>query len=101
MGKRITLQDLKVGEPLPWNAYSNDGVLLLRCGQSVPSQKSLERLIEEGLFFKTEESERKTELIVEGTRSALQHIVDARRMLFNVYTQNPQTIDAHAGWSTR
>jgi HD-GYP domain-containing protein (c-di-GMP phosphodiesterase class II) len=101
MGKRITLQDLKVGEPLPWNAYSNDGVLLLRCGQSVPSQKSLERLIEEGLFFKTEESERKTELIVEGTRSALQHIVDARRMLFNVYTQNPQTIDDATGRARR
>jgi HD-GYP domain-containing protein (c-di-GMP phosphodiesterase class II) len=101
MGKRITLQDLKVGEPLPWNAYSNDGVLLLRCGQSVPSQKSLERLIEEGLFFKADESERKTEVIVEGTRSALQHIVDARRMLSNVYNQNPQTIDDATGRARR
>jgi HD-GYP domain-containing protein (c-di-GMP phosphodiesterase class II) len=101
MSQRITLQDLKVGEPLPWNAYSRDGVLLLRKGQSVASEKGLERLIEEGLFFKADESERKAEVIVEGTRSALQHIVDARRMLSNVYIQNPQTIDDATGRASR
>ena len=57
MSQRITLQDIKVGEPLPWNAYSREGVLLLRSGQSVASLKGLERLIEEGLFFKTDEWE--------------------------------------------
>ncbi|MDQ5878892.1 MAG: hypothetical protein QG638_1626, partial [Pseudomonadota bacterium] len=101
MSQRITLQDLKVGEPLPWNAYSHDGVLLLRKGQSVASQKGLERLIEEGLFFKADESERKADLTIESKRSALQHIVDARRMLSNVYDQNPQTIDNAAGRMSR
>lgn len=101
MSQRITLQDIKVGEPLPWNVYSRDGVLLLRRGQSVATQNGLQRLIDEGLYFKTDESERSPDVIIETKRSALQHIVDARRMLSNVYDQNPQTIDNAAGRMNR
>ncbi|MDQ5915844.1 MAG: hypothetical protein QG584_1736, partial [Pseudomonadota bacterium] len=48
-----------------------------------------------------DESERKADLTIESKRSALQHIVDARRMLSNVYDQNPQTIDNAAGRMSR
>ncbi|MBI2305877.1 MAG: HD domain-containing protein [Rhodocyclales bacterium] len=95
MKQRITLQDLKVGQPLPWDAYGADGVLLLRKGQSVPSQASLERLISDGLFLLREESSsRPADSAAAEKPTAMQHLVDARRTLGNICANSPeQTLD--------
>lgn len=96
MKQRITLQDLKVGQPLPWDAYGADGVLLLRRGQSVASQAGLERLISEGLFLLREDSSsRQTDPAAAAEKpTAMQHLVDARRTLGNICANSPeQTLD--------
>lgn len=96
MKQRITLQDLKVGQPLPWDAYGADGVLLLRRGQSVASQAGLERLISEGLFLLREDSSsRQPDPAAAAEKpTAMQHLVDARRTLGNICANSPeQTLD--------
>lgn len=94
--KRISLADLVVGEPLPWDAYSTDGVLLLRRGQTVSSEQALERLISEGLFLHGEDAGRRsdTSTAPQEKPTAMQHLVDARRTLANIGANSPeQTLD--------
>jgi len=47
---RIRIDDLQVGKPLPWDCYDALGVLLLRKGVVIASQRQLEAVIERGLF---------------------------------------------------
>lgn len=92
MKQRITLHDLKVGKPLPWDAYSAEGSLLLRRGQSVPSQQALERLIEEGLFLQGADASRRIDVSAATSEqpTAMQHLVDARRSLAQLCEQGPE-----------
>lgn len=50
MLKKITLNEIKVGEALPWSAYDEEGRLLLSEGNVVPSQRILAALMEHGLY---------------------------------------------------
>jgi len=47
---RIKSEDLQVGKPLPWDCYDAGGVLLLRKGVVIASQRQLDGVIERGLF---------------------------------------------------
>jgi HD-GYP domain-containing protein (c-di-GMP phosphodiesterase class II) len=47
---RISASDVKVGQPLTWDCYDTHGVLLLRRGSVVSSDRQLEGLISRGLF---------------------------------------------------
>lgn len=90
--KRISLQDLVVGEPVPWDAFSADGILLLRRGQTVASQQALARLIEEGLFLH-DDAGRRVDPSSEQEKekpTAMQHLVDARRSLSYLYQHGPE-----------
>lgn len=93
--QRITLSDLKVGEPVPWDAYSAEGSLLLRRGQSVPSQQALERLVEEGLFLQGADASRRVEVsaAVSEQPTAMQHLVDAQRSLAHLFGHGPEQCD--------
>jgi HD-GYP domain-containing protein (c-di-GMP phosphodiesterase class II) len=86
--KRIALDQLGVGQSVPWNCYSEDGVLLLRRGQIVESQRVLERLIEDGLFLQQNEYEHDEVVSIEEKPSALQYIHDARHLLASLYCTN-------------
>lgn len=98
MKQRVSLHELSVGQPLPWDAYDQDGVLLLRRGETIPSQRALDRLIDSGLFAQKDEFESRTNVLVPDEKpSALQHIVDARRMLTGIFDQTPESIDDFAG----
>ncbi len=57
--KKLHLKDgdILVGVPLLWNAFDNDGVLLLRKGQVVESEKQLATLLERGLHVNKHEIE--------------------------------------------
>jgi len=104
MKQRITLQDLHVGEPLPWDAYSADGTLLLRRGQSVASQQALERLIAEGLFLQGGDASRRSDLAPAAENekpTAMQHLVDARRSLSYLYEHGPEQCDDFEQRATR
>lgn len=47
---RISLSDIQVGRPLPWNAYNARGQLLLKKGIIIESRSQVASLVEQGLF---------------------------------------------------
>lgn len=97
MKQRISKYELNVGQPIPWDAYSEDGVLLLRRGETVPSQKAVDRLIESGLFAQKDERDAKgMDSAAEEKPSALQQIVDVRRPLAGALAQNPERCEGFA-----
>lgn len=97
MKQRISKYELSVGQPIPWDAYSEDGVLLLRRGETVPSQKAIDRLIESGLFAQKDERDpRALEAVADEKPSALQQIVDARRLLASALAQTPERCEGFA-----
>ena len=102
MKQRISQHELKVGQPLPWDAYDEHGVLLLRRGETVPSQRAVDRLIESGLFAHLEDVDpRAHHAAAEEKPGALQCIVDARRTLAGVFAQTPESIEAFAARMNR
>jgi hypothetical protein len=48
--RRISISDIIIGQPLPWNVFSGDGRLLLRAGEIVATENQAERMVKEGLF---------------------------------------------------
>ncbi len=47
---RVTWNDLEVGRKLPWDVYTESGKLLLRAGQTIPSQQVLDGMHKYVLF---------------------------------------------------
>lgn len=91
--ERIGPKDLRVGEPLPWDVYDGQGKLLLRRGEVVQSEKALERFLESGLFFQQEALvSRAAPPPVEERPSALQPVIDARRLLGDLFAKHPEQI---------
>lgn len=97
MKHRITPNELRVGQPLAWDAFSRDGVLLLRRGQTVPSQTAVDRLLDEGLFQEAEEPAGRTSQAPEEKPSALQYLIDAQRSLALICEQKPENVDDFSG----
>ena len=52
---RLQPGQIHLGHPLPWNVFDNAGHLLLRKGFIVEQHDQVERLIERGIYVKTEE----------------------------------------------
>jgi HD-GYP domain-containing protein (c-di-GMP phosphodiesterase class II) len=52
--RRISVSDIIVGRPLPWDVYGSDGDLLLRKGYVVNDLHQVKLLIERGLFVDSE-----------------------------------------------
>lgn len=48
---KVKDEDIVIGEPIPWNCYDKNGILLLRKGQIIESNKQLETLLNRGLFY--------------------------------------------------
>ncbi len=83
-GRRIISTEINVGQPLPWNVFDGDGVLLLRRGVVINSQHALNRLLEEGLYLNDKEAaggmRQGPHAAPEPERpSALQLVMDARK----------------------
>lgn len=87
MGKhRVIGREISVGQPLPWDVYDEAGTLLLRRGFVIDTQRSLDRLVAQGMFLsenagggggKSSESK----VPAGGRASAVHHLRDARRLL--------------------
>jgi HD-GYP domain-containing protein (c-di-GMP phosphodiesterase class II) len=56
--RRLSLSDLVIGEPLPWDVYGAGDKLLLRRGHVLESQHQAEELVERGLFIDGAQAER-------------------------------------------
>lgn len=52
---KLKISDLKVGKPLPWAVFTEDGKLLLKKGYVIASESQLEALQNRGLFIAGEE----------------------------------------------
>jgi hypothetical protein len=77
---------------LPWNVFDAGGVLLLRRGFVIDTQKALDRLIEDGLFVSENDSPPPKRPPPEPEKpSALQLLMDARR-LFGTANQDLSAI---------
>lgn len=48
--RRISVADIIVGQPLPWDVSGEDGRLLLRKGEVVATESQVERMVRQGLF---------------------------------------------------
>lgn len=75
---RIKDGDICIGQPLPWDCYDPNGVLLLRRGTVVGSNRQLEGLISRGLFVNADGAQEKSkpkEHLTPQITSAF-HIVD-------------------------
>jgi HD-GYP domain-containing protein (c-di-GMP phosphodiesterase class II) len=48
--RRISVSDIIIGQPLPWNVFNGDGMLLLRAGEMVTSEAAVQRMVSEGLY---------------------------------------------------
>ena len=81
-GTRIVAKDVRVGQPLAWDVFDVNGLLLLRRGYVIDTQRALDRLLDDGLFVNEEvRREQPTAAPVEAKPSALQYLVDARRLI--------------------
>lgn len=81
-GTRIVASDIRVGQPLTWDVFDASGKLLLRRGGIIETQRAIDRLIDDGLFL-SEDSRREPPVAapVEEKPSALQYLIDARRLI--------------------
>ncbi|WP_141104004.1 hypothetical protein [Noviherbaspirillum denitrificans] len=48
--RRITMTDIVVGKPLPWDVYDANSKLLLRKGHVIQREQQVETLVTPGLF---------------------------------------------------
>lgn len=90
--RRLSVSDLVVGEPLPWDVYGAGNKLLLRRGHIMESLHQVEELVQRGLFIEAGQADslaqaKKDETRVE-TPSALRAINMAskrlERLLYNL-----------------
>ncbi|MCE5232250.1 MAG: HD domain-containing phosphohydrolase [Mizugakiibacter sp.] len=80
--RRIERADIAVGTPLPWDVYEAKGVLLLRQGAVVATERQLEKLIAFGLFIDADVTRAHDESAqAPPERSPLALILEARRQL--------------------
>ncbi len=94
MKQQVSADQLSVGQPLPWDVYGQDGVLLLRRGQIIESQRALDRFIEEGLYLQGgSASGDEPVVVVEQKTSAVQHVLDARRGMAHIFDRRPEAQD--------
>ena len=48
--EKVKKGEIVIGKPIPWNAFDENGMLLLRKGQIVQSESQLDILIARGLY---------------------------------------------------
>jgi HD-GYP domain-containing protein (c-di-GMP phosphodiesterase class II) len=97
MKQQVSANQLTVGQPLPWDVFGHDGVLLLKRGQIIESQRALDRFIEEGLYLQGNDHSREEPVVIEQRISALQHVLDARRQMGTIFDHRPEIQDDFQG----
>lgn len=78
--------ELTVGQPLRFNAYDAKGKLLLRLGQMIGSEAQLQKLLQHGLFYGSEEECRGP--FVPPSPSPLAQLLDARARLQALFAES-------------
>lgn len=93
MKQQVGVHQLCVGQPLPWDVYAQDGVLLLKRGQIIETQRALERFVEEGLYLQGNDAHDDAPVVDEQKTSAVQHVLNARRGMAHIFERRPEAQD--------
>ena len=89
---RIKEQDLRVGEPLTFDCYDISGILLLKKGIIINSQRQLDALIERGLFASASPSpEKQIEPTHEKKNTPFDTLDGFKNRLKNIYASLGQS----------
>lgn len=56
--RRLSISDLVIGKPLPWDVYGASNKLLLRRGHIVENTRQAEELVQRGLFIDASQADR-------------------------------------------
>ncbi|HYD63112.1 MAG TPA: HD domain-containing phosphohydrolase [Noviherbaspirillum sp.] len=79
--RRLSLADIVIGEPLPWDVYAAGNKLLLRRGQVVATTKQAEELVQRGLFIDAGQEERAAQAKKEAQQTAKRETPSALRFI--------------------
>lgn len=79
--RRLSIADIVIGEPLPWDVYGAGNKLLLRRGQVVASTRQAEELVERGLFIDAGQAERAAQAKREAQQAATRETPSALRLI--------------------
>ncbi len=79
--RRLSIADIVIGEPLPWDVYGAGNKLLLRRGQVVATSKQAEDLVQRGLFIDAGQDERTAKAKKEAQETAKREIPSALRFI--------------------
>ena len=83
--RRIAMNDITLGEPLPWDVYDGNNRLLLAKGVNVHRENQVSSLIDRGLFIAIGANSKKIQSkIVKETPSALRLVREANQQLQRV-----------------
>ncbi|RZI42255.1 HD domain-containing protein [Herbaspirillum sp. HC18] len=79
--RRLSLADITVGEPLPWDVYGAGNKLLLRRGYVVATARQAEELVNRGLFIDAGQAERAAQAKKETQQNAKRETPSALRFI--------------------
>lgn len=68
--RRLSIADISVGDPLPWDVYGAGNTLLLRRGQIVTTERQAQDLVARGLFIDAGQAERAAQARREAPQAA-------------------------------
>jgi HD-GYP domain-containing protein (c-di-GMP phosphodiesterase class II) len=84
--ERVKKGEIIIGKPIPWNAFDENGMLLLRKGQIIQSASQLDILIARGLFHVKLENEDDTKkLVIKAQQSPFELIDSVQIRLENLF----------------
>jgi HD-GYP domain-containing protein (c-di-GMP phosphodiesterase class II) len=79
--RRLSIADIVIGEPLPWDVYGAGNKLLLRRGHVIENTRQAEELVDRGLFIDAGQAERVAQARKEAQQAAKREIPSALRLI--------------------
>jgi len=79
--RRLSVSDIVIGEPLPWDVYGAGDKLLLRRGHVIQNTRQAEELVQRGLFIDAGQAERLAQAKKEAQQSIKREAPSALRFI--------------------
>lgn len=79
--RRLSISDIVIGEPLPWDVYGAGDKLLLRRGHVIENTRQAEELVQRGLFIDAGQAERAAQAKKEAQQLAKKEAPSALRFI--------------------
>ncbi len=89
---KVGMADLKIGVPVPWDAYDATGKLLIKKGLVLQSIHQIEVLVRQGLYLRDESQRPAVRRVPPAAESAPAHPVNAMTLLTRELRTHPQLI---------